>query len=135
MNNMIDTNPAARFTPGTAQVQNNRNGERDQFMQLLLLQLRSQDPMSPMDTTAMFNQMSQLSMLEQLWDIRSMMEQSSATQQLAQGSNLLGRHVQANTVDHGMISGLVDQVRMVSGQVWLQIGNREVKLDQVVTVQ
>lgn len=109
--------------------------KRDNFMELLLMQLRSQDPMNPMDSSEMFNQMAQLSMLEQLWDMRDLLASSNASQQLAQGSMLIGRYVEANTEENGQISGLVEQARMVSGDVWLQIGDEEVRLDQVVTVQ
>jgi flagellar basal-body rod modification protein FlgD len=109
--------------------------ERDNFMELLLLQLRSQDPMSPMDSAAMFNQMAQLSMLEQLWDIRDMLSESTASQQLTQGATLIGRQVEANSLDIGRVSGLVESVRMQSGSVWLQIGNSEVRIDEVLSVE
>lgn len=108
---------------------------RDNFMELLLLQLRSQDPMSPMDSSAMFNQMAQLSMLEQLWDIRDMLSESTTSQQLSQGATLIGREVEANSLSAGRVSGLVESVRMQSGSVWLQIGNAEVRIDEVLSVQ
>jgi flagellar basal-body rod modification protein FlgD len=109
--------------------------ERDNFMELLLLQLRSQDPMSPMDSAAMFNQMAQLSMLEQLWDIRDMLSDSTVSQQLAQGATLIGRQVEANSLAAGRISGLVEGVRMQSGSIWLQIGDAEVQMNEVLSVQ
>ncbi len=109
--------------------------QRGNFMDLLLLQLRSQDPMSPMDSAAMFNQMAQLSVLEQLWDMRDMMAESAATSQLSQGAALIGRQVEANSIESGHISGLVDGVRMQSGTVWLQVGKDEVRMEEVVSVQ
>lgn len=109
--------------------------ERDSFMQLLLLQLRSQDPMNPMDSAAMFNQMAQLSVLEQLWDIRDMISDGAAAEQLSQGAALIGRYVEANSAESGRLSGLVDSVRMQSGTVWLQLGDKEVRMDQVISVQ
>jgi flagellar basal-body rod modification protein FlgD len=112
-----------------------RGLERDSFMKLLLLQLRSQDPMSPMDSSQMFSQMAQLTTLEQLWDIRDLLSSSSASQQIAQGSALLGRHVEANSISAGRVSGLVEQVRMVSGTVWLQVGSSEVRMDELISVQ
>lgn len=113
----------------------NKELERDNFMELLLLQLRSQDPLSPMDSAAMFNQMAQLSMLEQLWDIRDMLSESTTSQQLTQGATLIGRQVEANSLEAGHISGLVESVRMQSGSVWLQIGEDEVRVDEVISVQ
>ena len=136
----MNTN-AITAQPGTMarSTATNRSGtqelQRDNFMELLLLQLRSQDPMSPMDSSAMFNQMAQLSMLEQLWDIRDMLAQSTAGEQLGQGALLIGRQVEANSVTAGHISGLVESVRMESGVVWLQIGADEVRMDEILSVQ
>lgn len=109
--------------------------DKDAFMDLLLLQIRSQDPMNPMDSSQMFNQMAQLSMLEQLWDIREAVTETSTTQQLAEGSMLIGRHVEASSATAGRISGLVEQVKMVSGAVWLQVGADQIRLDEVTSVQ
>lgn len=83
----------------------------------------------------MFNQMAQLSVLEQLWDIRDMMSENMTAGQLSQGAALIGRQVEAKSVENGTITGLVDGVRMQSGTVWLQIGDDEVRMDQVVSVQ
>lgn len=112
-----------------------RGLERDSFMQLLLLQMRSQDPMNPMDSAQMFNQMAQLTTLEQLWDIRDLMSQAASTQQLGQGAMLIGRYVEAASQETGRISGLVDEARMISGQVLLNIGGKQVRLEDVLSVQ
>lgn len=133
--NEISSRSAAMTRSGSTTQTGNKELERDSFMELLLLQLRSQDPLSPMDSAAMFNQMAQLSMLEQLWDIRDLLSESTASQQLSQGASLIGRQVEANSLENGRISGLVESVRMQSGSVWLQIGESEVRIDEVLTVQ
>lgn len=105
-------------------------------MQLLLLQMRSQDPMNPMDSAQMFGQMAQLTTLEQLWDIRDLLSEAVfVTQQLGQGAMLIGRYVEAASQEAGQVAGLVDEARMVSGQVQLQIGNKQVLLKDVTSVQ
>jgi flagellar basal-body rod modification protein FlgD len=109
--------------------------ERDAFMELLMMQVKSQDPLNPMDSAQVFDQLAQLSTLEQLWSIGETLESGNSTQQLANGALLIGRYVEANSVDEGRISGLVDQVRMVSGRVWLKIGEKEVHLEDVLSVQ
>jgi flagellar basal-body rod modification protein FlgD len=109
--------------------------ERDAFMELLMMQVKSQDPLNPMDSAQFFNQLAQLSTLEQLWSISETLENGNSTQQLANGALLIGRYVEANSANEGRISGLVDQVRMVSGRVWLKIGEKEVHLEDVLSVQ
>lgn len=112
-----------------------RSLERDSFMQLLLLQMRSQDPMNPMDSSQMFDQMSQLTMLEQLWDMRDLLTEANTTQQLGQGAMLIGRYVEAANATTGKVAGLVDEARMVSGKVMLHIGGKQVRLEDVISVQ
>lgn len=112
-----------------------RENERDKFMELLLMQMKSQDPMNPMDSTQMFTQMAQLSTLEQLWSINDLLSQSVASQQLSQGAALIGRHVEANSLSAGQVSGLVTGVRVQSGTVWVQVDSSEVMMDEIVSVQ
>lgn len=111
------------------------SGERDKFMELLLLQMKSQDPMNPMDSSQMFAQMSQLSTLEQLWSIHDLLADSVIGDQLAQGSSLIGRHVEANSLSAGQVSGLVEGVRMESGKVWIQVADAEVLMNEITSVQ
>jgi len=129
----LENSPGGTLPQGPTQTQPKK--EKDKFMELLLLQMRSQDPLSPMDTAQFFNQLAQLTMLEQLWEMNDRLAESTASQQLAQGSQLIGRHIQANTPDDGVISGLVEQVRMISGEVLLQVGDKEVRLDEIVSVE
>lgn len=125
------TGPSA----ANADRQVDRGLDKEAFMELLLLQMRSQDPLNPMDSAQMFNQMAQLSSLEQLWDIRELLSESNASQQLAEGSMLIGRHVEALSAQSGQLAGLVEEVKMIAGEVWLQIGNDQVQIHEVVSVQ
>jgi flagellar basal-body rod modification protein FlgD len=50
------------------------SGQNDVFMQLLLAQLKSQDPMSPMDANQFVDQMVQFNTLDQITQIRAMLE-------------------------------------------------------------
>ena len=49
------------------------------FLQLLVAQIKNQDPTQPMDSTAFLSQLAQFSQLEQLVGIRQDIEKSSDT--------------------------------------------------------
>ncbi len=49
------------------------------FLQLLVAQIKNQDPTQPMDSTAFLSQLAQFSQLEQLVGIRQDIENPSAT--------------------------------------------------------
>lgn len=48
--------------------------QSDMFMKLLMAQLKSQDPMSPMDANSFVDQMVQFNTLEQITEIRQLVE-------------------------------------------------------------
>ena len=52
-------------------------GDSGQFMQMLITELQAQDPMSPMDTSAMVTQLTQLNMLDQVTQIRELMQSAT----------------------------------------------------------
>ena len=58
---------------GTTQVTKNM------FLQLLVAQIKNQDPTQPMDSTAFLSQLAQFSQLEQLVGIRQDMEKPSTS--------------------------------------------------------
>jgi flagellar basal-body rod modification protein FlgD len=53
------------------------------FLQLLVAQIKNQDPTTPMDSTAFLSQLAQFSQLEQLVGIRQDIEKPSATTPVA----------------------------------------------------
>lgn len=52
--------------------------DSNQFMQMLITELQAQDPMSPMDTGAMVTQMVQLNTLDQVAQIRELVQSFGA---------------------------------------------------------
>lgn len=71
-------------------------GSRQAFMKLLVAQLKNQDPMSPMESTEMVNQLATISNVEHLESIRSLlgaMSQGQQTVNASFASNLLGKTI------------------------------------------
>ena len=62
----------------------------DAFMQLLVTQLRNQDPSSPMDTNQMIGQTTQLAMMEKLTSMDSTNTENFALQMRMAAANLVG---------------------------------------------
>ena len=74
--------------------------DREAFMQLLVAQLRNQDPLDPMDARDFVTQLSQLSGVEQLVTMSNRiegMEMAMAGVANVQAASLTGKHVTANT--------------------------------------
>jgi flagellar basal-body rod modification protein FlgD len=73
---------------------------KEEFMKLLLAQLKNQDPLSPMDGTAFTAQLAQFSSLEQLSNLNTELQAQSVNQMTsvyAQSVNMIGKEVVANS--------------------------------------
>lgn len=101
---------------------------KDDFMKLLVTQLRYQDPMKPMEDKEFIAQMAQFSSLEQMQNLNSSML-------TVQASGMIGTKV-TWTDDSGVEqSGTVNAVKITSGSPSLVVGDLNVALDKVTKVQ
>jgi len=103
-------------------------------MKLLLAQMRSQDPLSPMDGQDFFSQLAQLSILERMWEVRDSLQDLMTQQAMFEGSALIGKTVEAGDGSGGTIIGTVTSVVLTDGKVFLDIGGEQVPLNQVRTI-
>lgn len=104
--------PAARKTGAMQEL------GKDVFLQLLVTQLRYQDPLNPQDNSAFVAQMAQFTALEQLQNANAALGRLLDLQAGAQAPALLGRLV---TVlgDSGLVTGVVRAVEFTAGKPWL----------------
>jgi flagellar basal-body rod modification protein FlgD len=65
----------------------------DMFLNLLVTQLRNQDPSSPMDSTQMVQQTSQLASMEQLTSLTKTTTDGYSLQMRSAAANILGKSV------------------------------------------
>ncbi len=94
--------------------------DKDAFLQLLVTQMRYQDPLNPGDSTEYMSQLAQYSSLEATMNISDTLEKGN-------GLNLVGQYVIMNTTDAAgntdMISGLVEYATVKDGEVLLSIND------------
>ena len=102
---MVDPITVARLT-ATTTAQGKSSLGKDDFMKLMISQLKNQDPLNPMDGTEFSAQLAQFSSLEQLSNLNSYMKQSiDANAVLTQSINntlitgLIGKDVKINGGD------------------------------------
>lgn len=72
-------NTTTNYSSKTASAQSNSETSKNEFLKLLTYQLKSQNPMKPYDNQEFAAQLAQFSQLEQLVDIRSMIEEQINT--------------------------------------------------------
>lgn len=108
--------------------------DKDAFLQLLVAQLKHQDPMKPMDDTAFIAEMAQFSSLEQMQNMNKLMEQSLNFDALSQASTMIGKHVALLDADGVRISGQVSEVRQSGTGLQVLIDGKEYSVNSIYSV-
>ncbi|WEK56186.1 MAG: flagellar hook assembly protein FlgD [Candidatus Cohnella colombiensis] len=109
---------------------------KDQFLQILITQLRNQDPMQPMQDTEFIGQMAQFSSLEQMVNMSSQM--SALRQSAGMVAALIGKEVTWQDTDYYGVTqtyvGVVDSVLWKNNVQYVQVGNAEVPIDEIKSI-
>lgn len=105
------------------------------FMQLLVTQLKNQDPSAPMDTNAMISQTTQLSMMEKLNTIAGTGADGFNLQMRAAAAALIGSQVSYTGSDGATVTGEATSVNFAPGKVPLvTVGDDTVSLDDLTSI-
>ncbi|GIQ65301.1 hypothetical protein PACILC2_38690 [Paenibacillus cisolokensis] len=117
--------------------QNNAGGQlgKDEFLKILVAQLRHQDPMAPMQDTEFIGQMAQFTSLEQLMNMAE--EISLLRQNLGANSNLIGKTVEWYELIDGSLEtkkGVVDSILLRDGIQYVVAGATEVPIDELISI-
>ncbi|HHW56550.1 MAG TPA: flagellar hook capping protein [Clostridia bacterium] len=104
---------------------------KDDFLKLLVTQLKNQDPLNPMDDKEFIAQLAQFSTLEQIQNMNSSFNAVKAI-------NLLDKNIYATITDNNgnprAVMGKVDAVYKQNGEYFLEVNGIDVPLDAVTAV-
>jgi flagellar basal-body rod modification protein FlgD len=107
---------------------------QNQFLQLMVKQLQSQDPLSPTDNGQMLAQLAQFSTLSGMEQLNASFSDMLSLQELTQGSSLIGKQISYTDAKGSVTSGTVKSVAMASGHIALQVNSDSVALGQIIGV-
>jgi flagellar basal-body rod modification protein FlgD len=134
-NSTTPTAPAG--TPGTVAQAIGKTLGKDDFLKLLVGQLKNQDPMNPTSDTDFIGQMAQFSQLEQTTNMAKAGDKQVVDQRGARAVALLGRSVTYPDPSTGLsTTGLVQRVEWAAGLPSLTVGGAAgIDPDSVTAVQ
>lgn len=107
---------------------------QDDFLALLVTQLKSQDPLNPQSDTDFIAQMAQFSALEESVATGKKITALQDAQDFQQANELLGRVVALQTEDSTQLSGTVSAVVLEAGTPKIVVNNQPYDLSQVLGV-
>ena len=106
--------------------------DKEAFLQLLVTQMKYQDPLEPTDNTEYVSQLATFSELEQMTNL-------VASSDLTRASQLVGQYVtikdtNETTGEETIIGGKVDYVTVENGKGYLNIGDGKYSIDDLDSV-
>ena len=103
----------------------------EMFLQLLVAQLRAQDPSSPMSTNDMMAQTTQLASMEQLTSLTSVNQENFSLQMRMAASGLIGKQVGYTDVDGVEKTGIASAVSFADSVPMVTVGDKSIRLDAI----
>lgn len=111
---------------------------KDQFLKILITQLRNQDPAAPMQDREFIAQMAQFTSLEQMMNMGN--EIKMLRQSLGLASSVIGQQVTWMTYDEagkptGEKAGIVEAIIMRDGAQLAKVNGEEVDLEKIMKIE
>jgi flagellar basal-body rod modification protein FlgD len=100
---------------------------KDDFLNLLVTQLKYQDPLSPMEDKEFISQMAQFTSLEQMKNMNNSV-------QITQATSFIGKQVTWADSQGNEVKGVVKSVKIVNGEARVIVGNETLELKQILSV-
>jgi flagellar basal-body rod modification protein FlgD len=104
--------------------------DKNAFLNLLVTELKYQDPLTPMENREFLSQMAQFSALEQMQNLNKAFF-------CQQGAALIGKCAEApvfDGIEYKSVSGKVEAVLIKNGQALLKIGENEIPVEDAVKI-
>jgi flagellar basal-body rod modification protein FlgD len=105
----------------------------DAFLNLLVAQLKYQDPTNPADSTQFLAQTAQFQMVEKLEQLTKMTTEMNRIQNTVEANGLLGRQVTYNLGGEEK-TGVVSSAHLTVDGATVRVGNQDVALDAVTQI-
>ena len=137
------TEVSTNYTTGASGAQNSakqsdKAGQpnvSDQFMLLLMAQLRNQNPLEPMSDKDLMGQITQLNSLQELQKISASIQARDKSSGLTEAVGLIGKTVNYTQEGGETGSGVVTGVSMLKNEILLWIGEKKIPLSAVSSVE
>lgn len=104
------------------------------FMKMLLAELKNQDPTEPVKNSDLLQQISQMQSLQSNVELKSTLSDFANDQQLSSGAALLGKTVTGTDANKNAVNGVADRVFTQNGTLMIGVGSSTVSIANVTAI-
>lgn len=107
----------------------------EDFINMMLTELKNQDPMKPASNEELLQQMSQIGQLQASTSLQDSLKSMVLQNQIGSAGNLIGKMVAGMDDQSKQVSGLVNSVRVESDGVYLELDTgKKLSLGRVTSI-
>ncbi|MGH7214585.1 MAG: flagellar hook assembly protein FlgD [Tepidisphaeraceae bacterium] len=121
MNTSAITGGTGASNPGTQMKSKNFNLQVEDFINMMITQLKNQDPLEPAKNEALLAQMSQIGQLQSQTQLQDSLKGIVMQNHLGAASSLIGKMVQGADDNNESIKGVVNSIRVDKDAVYLEL--------------
>ena len=127
-----NTQTSTATAASTASTRNTGELGKDDFLKLLVTQLKYQDPLQPMDDKEFIAQMAQFSSLEQMQSLNTSFSSMKAF-------SLMGKTISATMKDDASgnvteVIGVVEKVKIQNGNAYVEVNGKDVPVEDITEI-
>jgi flagellar basal-body rod modification protein FlgD len=141
--NTADLSPVIAGVPARKVTSGNNSMGKDQFLQILITQLKNQDPLSPMQDKDFIAQMAQFSSVEQLTEMNGNLKSMLAmlSQSLGSASGIIGKTISWSVPGKGVNdlptvgSGVVEAIAVKNKAQYAVVDGKDIPIDRISRIE
>lgn len=104
------------------------------FMKMLLAELKNQDPTQPVSNSDLLQQLSQMQSLQSNVELKSTLSSLASDQQFSSGASFLGKVVTGTDSNKNPVSGVADSISVQNGTVTIGVGASSIPISNLTGV-
>ena len=120
--------------PPGAEDGNLRGLDPDAFFNLLIAELKNQDPLNPLDNTQLLQQVATIREVGVNMQLNETLQAVMFGQQLTSAASLLGKTVRGLNEAGDEVTGTVERISIEDDRVLLHVGQDQVRLTNVAEI-
>ncbi len=135
VNTQSVTGSTSSYLQGTTDTsRSKKSGDlgKDDFLNLLVTQLKYQDPLNPMDDKEFISQLAQFTSLEQMYNLNSSLTSVKAFSLI--GKNVTAEFIDETTKELRVVQGVVESVKVSDGEIYAVVNKVDVPVDKIIEV-
>jgi flagellar basal-body rod modification protein FlgD len=129
------SNTSAATTTSNGKTTTSKSADKDMFLQLMVAQMKYQDPMNPTDSSQFLAQSAQFTSLEKMQAVADQTQQLVASQLAFGATGLVGRDVSWTDANGAKQHGTVSGVQFGTEGPTLEVNGTSLAMSQVQSVR